>query len=79
MRAGHTAGVEEAGVEAVKDTDADGLVAARRRRGDMAALTGGTGLRYNEFATGSRRGGSGYQGDKANAAARKFLQLGKKR
>lgn len=77
-----SAGMEEAGVENIRDEDAEGLAAAggrpgaRRRQGDMAALSGGAGYRYLEFASGGGRGGGrgrgGYQGQKAQSWARKL-------
>ncbi|KAG2449987.1 hypothetical protein HYH02_000091 [Chlamydomonas schloesseri] len=81
-----SAGMEEAGVENLRDEDAEGLAAAgggrpaaRRRLGDMLALTGGAGYRYMEYGTGGGRGGGGggrgrggYQGTKAQSWARKL-------
>ncbi|KXZ51043.1 hypothetical protein GPECTOR_14g30 [Gonium pectorale] len=83
-----SAGMEEAGVEHLRDDDAEGLAAAagqrpgaRRRVGDMAALTGASGYRYLEFSAGGRGGGKargGYQGAKAQSWARKLGVSGKK-
>jgi len=83
-----SAGLDEAGVEAVGDADADGLVAAagvRRRPGSMSALSGANGYSYLEFKSGGGRGGwggrggrgpkPGYQGEKAKALGRRLLGM----
>lgn len=89
--------MEEAGVEMLRDEDAEGLAAAagarpaaRRRVGDMSAMTGASGLRYLEYAAGpGGRGGGrgagggagrgGYQGQKAQTWARKLGMSAAKR